>query len=303
MDRSPFRLPEQRLEQSGKGKMSRLALFPGVELSWVCLSAAQISLEHEAYPGVLEINHCRRGRIGWDMGDGMSVYLGPGDLDLHTMDCCAASNIRLPLGYYEGISIALDLEELERTPLPLLEGGGVELPAVLERLSLRRRPLALPGSPAIARIFDPLYSVSDRLKLPYCRLKTVELLLYLEELTPERETGLGRYDSRQVEIIREIHDLLTGDLRRRYTIEELSRKYLINTATLKTVFKAVYSQPIGAYMKEYRLRRGMELLRQGDASIAEIAEQVGYESQGNFAEAFKAMTHISPTEYRRQHRL
>ena len=53
-------------------------------------------------------------------------------------------------------------------------------------------------------------------------------------------------------------------------------------------------------MKEYRLRRAMELLRQGEGSIAEIAEQVGYESQGNFSEAFKALTHVSPSEYRRR---
>ena len=105
-----------------------------------------------------------------------------------------------------------------------------------------------------------------------------------------------------METIQEIHALLTGDLGRRYTIEELSRRYLINTATLKAVFKAVYSQPIGAYMKEYRLRRAMELLRQGGASIAEIAAQVGYESQGKFTEAFKAYTHQLPTEYRRQNR-
>ena len=44
----------------------------------------------------------------------------------------------------------------------------------------------------------------------------------------------------------------------------------------------------------------MELLRQGEGSIAEIAEQVGYESQGNFSEAFKALTHVSPSEYRRR---
>ncbi|MGI5933853.1 MAG: helix-turn-helix domain-containing protein [Lawsonibacter sp.] len=299
MDRSLFHAPEEELLRGG---LEHCEPFPGVEFSWIRFHAPRIETEHAPLAHVLEVNHCRRGRIGWDMKGGTSVYLGPGDLDVHTMDCCAVSTINLPLGYYEGITVALDLEQLERTPLPLVEEAGIDACALLDRLCPGGEPLALPAGAASARIFDPLYTAPERLRLPYCRLKALELLLFLEALEPEREKRLDRYYSRQVETIQEIHALLTGDLGRRYTIEELSRRYLINTATLKAVFKAVYSQPIGAYMKEYRLRRAMELLRQGGESIAEIAAQVGYESQGKFTEAFKAYTHQLPTEYRRQNR-
>ena len=299
MDRSLLHAPEEELLRGG---LEHCEPFPGVELSWIRFHAPRIETEHAPLAHVLEVNHCRRGRIGWDMKGGTSVYLGPGDLDVHTMDCCAVSTINLPLGYYEGITVALDLEQLERIPLPLVEEAGIDTRSLLNRLCPGGEPLALPAGAASARIFDPLYTVPESFRLPYCRLKVLELLLFLEELEPEREKRLDRYYSRQVETIQEIHALLTGDLGRRYTIEELSRRYLINTATLKAVFKAVYSQPIGAYMKEYRLRRAMELLRQGGASIAEIAAQVGYESQGKFTEAFKAYTHQLPTEYRRQSR-
>ena len=60
--------------------------------------------------------------------------------------------------------------------------------------------------------------------------------------------------------------------------------------------------PIAAYMKEYRVRRAMELLRETDAAVAEIAVRVGYESQGKFARAFKEITGCLPTEYRRSSR-
>ncbi len=299
MDKSPFQTPKRLLEQSGKGTLRRVSLFPGVELSRTLLCSEQIFLEHEALSGILEVNHCRSGRIGWTMAGGTSIYLGPGDLGIHTMDCCAVSTISLPLGHYEGITVALDLERLAREPLPFLREAGVDPGALLHKFRSSGAPLALPAAPEIAHIFDPLYSASERLRLPYYRLKALELLLFLEELVPEREPQLGQYHAKQVEVIKEIHALLTADLRQRHTIEELSRKYLINTATLKAVFKAVYSQPIGAYMKEFRLRRAMDLLRESDRSIAEIGAQVGYESQGNFAEAFKALTHLSPSAYRR----
>ena len=103
----------------------------------------------------------------------------------------------------------------------------------------------------------------------------------------------------QTELIKEIRQQLTEHLEQRFTIEELSKQYLINTSTLKEVFKAVYGLPISTYMKEYRVHQAMKLLRETDATIADIAAQVGYETQGKFSKAFKDVTQVLPTEYRK----
>lgn len=112
---------------------------------------------------------------------------------------------------------------------------------------------------------------------------------------------LTQYFSQQTELIKEIHQQLTEHLDQRFTIAELSKQYLINTSTLKEIFKAVYGQPIATYMKEYRVRQAMKLLRETDASIADIANQVGYETQGKFSKAFKDVVQVLPTEYRKMH--
>lgn len=104
----------------------------------------------------------------------------------------------------------------------------------------------------------------------------------------------------QVEIVRDIHKRLISNLQERPTIEELSKEYLINTATLKDTFKGVYGQPIGTYMKVYRMKQAAALLRQTQATIAEIASQVGYENQSKFATAFRDVMKIAPAEYRKQ---
>ena len=70
------------------------------------------------------------------------------------------------------------------------------------------------------------------------------------------------------------------------------KAYLINTSTLKEVFKAVYGLPIATYMKEYRVHQAMKLLRETDATIADIAAQVGYETQGKFSKAFKDVVQV-----------
>ena len=52
-------------------------------------------------------------------------------------------------------------------------------------------------------------------------------------------------------------------------------------------------------MKEYRIRQAEKLLLESSGSIAEIAEKVGYETQGKFTKAFKEKNGLLPTEYRK----
>ena len=102
-----------------------------------------------------------------------------------------------------------------------------------------------------------------------------ELLLFLDMLDLENTKRLNQYVSGQVETIKEIHSLMTSDLKRHYTIKELSKQYLMNTTTLKSVFKAVYGMPIASCMKEYRMKLASNMLLQEDKSISEIAAAVG----------------------------
>ncbi|WP_325257797.1 helix-turn-helix domain-containing protein [Oscillibacter sp.] len=182
-----------------------------------------------------------------------------------------------------------------------MKGFSVDLYELQKKYCSDRTPYVIPGEPAIEHIFSELYNVPVKIKKDYFKIKVLELLLYLGGLEPGGRE-LTRYGSQQTARIQEIHALLTEHLDRRYTIEELSRRYLLNTSTLKEVFKAVYGLPIATYMKEYRVRRAMELLRESGGSIAAIAAAVGYESQGKFTRAFKDVTGQLPTEYRREHR-
>ena len=108
-----------------------------------------------------------------------------------------------------------------------------------------------------------------------------------------------RSQAEQVQLIREIHDYLTEHMDRRITIEELTHRYPINPTTLKEVFKSVYGTSIAAHLKEHRLEKAAQLLRETDLTMAEIARQVGYESQSKFTAAFKEQYGLLPTAYRR----
>ncbi len=108
------------------------------------------------------------------------------------------------------------------------------------------------------------------------------------------------FQASQEQIIHHVHDELTNNLAERVTIEELSRKYLMNTTTLKRCFKQVYGETIAAHMKKHRMEQAASLLLKTQNDIAAIAQAVGYESQSRFTAAFKETYGELPTEYRRR---
>lgn len=110
---------------------------------------------------------------------------------------------------------------------------------------------------------------------------------------------LTQYKSEQIEIVRRVHDYLTENIGQRITIDTLARQFLINPTTLKKVFRSVYGNSLASHIKEHRMELAAKLLRETDLNMAQISEQVGYESQSKFTAAFKAYYDIPPTEYRK----
>ena len=120
----------------------------------------------------------------------------------------------------------------------------------------------------------------------------------MEITCPEKEVD---FQASSEEIIRNVHNYLVEHISERITIEELARIFLMNTTTLKRVFKKVYGSTIAAHMKEHRMEQAAMLLIKTSDDIASIAQGVGYESQSRFTTAFKETYGELPTEYRKRH--
>ena len=107
------------------------------------------------------------------------------------------------------------------------------------------------------------------------------------------------FQASQEQIIRHVHDELTNNLAERVTIEELSRKYLMNTTTLKRCFKQVYGETIAAHMKKHRMEEAALRLKKTTKDVSAIAKAVGFESPSRFCAVFRETFGQSPGEYRR----
>ncbi len=283
----------------GLGLMTVYQVYPGIQLIYNDFEATGCEWEGTLGKNILEINHCREGREGSKLLSGSCLYLGEGDMSIHTMDNCA-SEMAFPLKHYRGISVVINLELVSEYPPQTLAESGIDILEFKEKFCADGNCFIMRAKDEIEHIFSELYSVPDCLQKPYFKLKVQELLLFLCTVDVTKEKQREMYTSPQVEIVKEIHKKLISNLQERFTIEELSKEYLINTATLKATFKGIYGQPIGTYMKEYRMKQAAVLLRQTKSTIAEIANQVGYENQSKFSTAFRDILKITPAEYRKQ---
>ncbi len=301
MSQNHFLSVQQKIEKlNNDSNFKTIILFQGIELSFIHLETYKIDFHHAALDNMLEINYCHSGRIGWQLANGNFVYLGSGDFSIHTMKACAKSVMTLPNGDYDGLTICIDLDELSQNPPELLQGTDITGEFLYDKFCKNGMFSSFSGNSKTENIFRDFYGKQKPLQNSYYKIKTLELLLYLSELDISGKNQLSEYQSEQIELIRTIHKQLISNLDKRFTIEALSKQYLINTTTLKNMFKAVYGTSLASHVKTHRLEKAAELLKNTQESIADIAVQVGYDSQSKFSSSFKEQYHMLPSEYRKK---
>jgi len=84
------------------------------------------------------------------------------------------------------------------------------------------------------------------------------------------------------------------------SIAELGAMVGLNRRKLTEGFKKVFGETVAGYALELRMRRGYQLLKETQLSVAEIAEQCGYEHPNGFTLAFRRRFGSSPSQVRQQ---
>ena len=79
--------------ENGSGQMLLYNVLPGLKLAVTELNGSTMNFYHPAVSGVMQVNYCLNGRMGWIMQGGRSIYIGQGDVSFHMMDCCTVSGI------------------------------------------------------------------------------------------------------------------------------------------------------------------------------------------------------------------
>jgi len=94
--------------------------------------------------------------------------------------------------------------------------------------------------------------------------------------------------------------LMHDDPAHDWTVDELGRRVGLSRSALHERFAGMIGQPPMQYLASWRMQVGAGLLRNTNATVAAVAQEVGYESEAAFAKAFKRLVGSPPAAWRRQ---
>ena len=228
---------------TGEGIMTQYDLFPGVYLMYNDFHMESYDSVFRTTEDMLCIDYCRQGRMEYPAGPDAYSYVEAGDLKLDRR-LEHQGHFTFPLSHYHGITIGFTLPLAAQSLKEWVREFPVDLVRLQEKFCAGRHPRVIHGAPSVDRIFQELYAVPEQIKLPYFRIKVLELLLYLDALELDERTEKPYFYKSQVEKVKAAHRLLTEDLERHYTIAELSERFSIPATALKECFKSIYGQPV-----------------------------------------------------------
>lgn len=287
--------------ETGSGHMSMYSFFDSVYVSFndfhlnICESNFNLS------ENILSIEHCREGRIEWDNGDGSFTYIEAGDMMISNHKIGGNDRkFSFPISHYHGVTISFDVDKVEKLLPNLLGGFSADIRRIAQRYCGEKDIFIMRADSKIEHIFSEIYNLPPKIRIDYCKIKMLELLLFLDSADILAELSLRRYYGRaNVEKVKKMARFMTSNLQKRYTIEELSKTYDFPLTSMKKCFKSVFGQSIYAHMKFHRMNFAAGMLKTGKQSILEIAGMVGYDNAGKFSAAFKDIMGVTPSEYRK----
>src|SRR5437868_2410169 len=125
----------------------------------------------------------------------------------------------------------------------------------------------------------------------------VEAVRRYAEALPDGQTG-WLAGLREPHVARALA-LLHRDIARPWTVDELGREVGLSRSALADRFIRLIGVPPMHYLANWRMQVATQKLRNTSASLAQVAEAVGYDSEAAFSRAFKKAFGAAPATWRR----
>ena len=125
----------------------------------------------------------------------------------------------------------------------------------------------------------------------------VEAVRRYAETLPKSQTG-WLAGLREPHVARALA-LLHGDITRDWSVDDLSRAVGLSRSALADRFIRLIGVPPMHYLASWRMQVAAQKLRGTSASLTQVAELVGYDSEAAFSRAFKKAFGASPATWRR----
>lgn len=247
------------------------ALSPAVEL-----------IKKDAMPGT-KLLVAAKGSLTLQQKDGEKICLAEGTLILFNGDDYMIGLPENCMTRYWLFSIDLVLQRMEWPPIP----------AGRYRVSASMRIF-------ITQLNEP----PKRLAAPedWLSLQLINFLFQLKEQI-SLAANPAPVKSYLLDYVLAADEYIKRNLASNFNIDQVARQVALNATSLKKAFGAHFGMGISGRQNLLRVEYAMQLLKQTDRTILEIARECGYESDVVFRRNFKKITNLLPLEWRKKFKL
>ena len=210
--------------KAASGERDKLyPVFPGIWLAFQEVETYSFSPWGKVPSGLLEITHCREGRLEYQDSH-RAFVLGEGDLSIRQTRKGEAA-LLCPVKRYRGLSVLIHPEQAPPCTSCFLRDVNVSLAELYEKFCGEGRPFIMRATPQLEHIFAQLYQVPQSIQRGYFKVKVLELLLFLSCLEPTMSQGEQRACTPfQVRLARDVIAYVDAHRDQRVTAAQLGRE-------------------------------------------------------------------------------
>ena len=158
-------------DDSGDSVLTRFEVYPGIALIYNDVHTDYISIkELVGYENILEINHCREGRIEFESSEGECLYVKKGDMAIN-MKAGVKSYSYFPQSHYHGVTIEIDFDKIEKNQNMIMKEMQLSPKILQDKFCNHKQCIVLHEKQEFEHLFSEIYCVPEQIKKSYYKIK------------------------------------------------------------------------------------------------------------------------------------
>lgn len=284
---------------NNNGCINTYTIFPGINIAFnqiytdICAKADSSFYSDQ----MLIINFCTHGRCEATLSGNKCAIVRENQVCISTI--LPTRDFYYPGSIYEGIQLYIDSSVLASADEQnFLSFMGIDLKNISESFCNTTGLYIHQMSDTMSALVKYIWEVKETSDYSFFRYFTIRLLHEIMLMPHESESD-GFFTRSQIAIVKEAENIIMSDLSKRFTAKEMADRFGISESSFKLYIKGILGESYLTYFRRKRMEKAAELLTTTNMKIIDIANAVGYENQGKFANVFAKEYGETPLEFRR----